>query len=85
MMNSLKGELSLKVGPLVLEVLVRHWFNRLKKECSTGENEDPVDVGARLKEDDILYHEAFVIVKVSKQSVRRLDLEFNLILRISLS
>jgi hypothetical protein len=63
-MNSLTGEVSLKVGPLVLEVLVKHWFDRLKKEYGAGEG-DHVDPGARLKEDDILYHQVFVIAKVS--------------------
>ena len=38
-----------------------HWFDRLKKDYRAGE----VDPGARLKEDDILYHQAFVIAKVS--------------------
>jgi hypothetical protein len=58
-MKSLTGDLGLKVGPLVLEVLVKHWFDRLKRDCAVDDNR--VD----LKEDNILYHEVFVIVRVS--------------------
>jgi hypothetical protein len=62
-MKSLTGDVSLKVGPLVLEVLVKHWFDRLKKDFRPEDGD--LDAGARLKEDDILYHQAFVIAKVS--------------------
>lgn len=56
--NSLTREVGLKVGPTVLEVLVKHYFDRLKENNDTGEAE------ASLKQDNVLYHEAFTIVKV---------------------
>ncbi|KAF8161335.1 hypothetical protein B0H34DRAFT_796140 [Crassisporium funariophilum] len=55
--NSLTREAGLKVGPVILEVLVKHYFERLKKDAQRN------DFGARLKEDDILFDEAFTIAK----------------------
>ncbi|KAF9486039.1 alpha/beta-hydrolase [Pholiota conissans] len=55
--NALTREVGLKVGPTVLEVLVKHYFDRLKADNDTG------DSGATLKQDNVLYHEAFTIVK----------------------
>lgn len=46
------------VGPVILEVLVKHYFDRLKKDA------DHDGTGTSLKDDDVLYHEAFTIVKV---------------------
>lgn len=43
---------------------MKHWFDRLKKKFGAGED-DNADLGARLKGDDLLYHEVFVIAKVS--------------------
>lgn len=60
MPNSLTREVGLKVGPVILEVLVKRWFDRLKKD----EENQNTDSGTRLKEDDILYHQAFTIAKV---------------------
>jgi len=62
-MKVLPGELGLKVGPLVLEVLAKHWFDRLRKDYHAGQGSD-LDPGAKLKEDDVLYRQVFVIVKV---------------------
>jgi len=58
MPNSLTREVGLKVGPVMFEVLVKHYFDRLKKDVKKD------DSGARLKEDELLYDEAFSIVKV---------------------
>ncbi|PPQ64555.1 hypothetical protein CVT24_008457 [Panaeolus cyanescens] len=55
-MNSLTTEVGLKVGPTMLEVLVRHYFDRLKKDVRSGHS-------TRLKEGDVLFDEAFTIVK----------------------
>jgi len=55
--NTLTRDVSLKVGPVILDVLVKHYFDRLKSDNAThGES--------TLKNDDVLYHEAFTIVKV---------------------
>ncbi len=63
-MKVLPGELGLRVGPLVLEVLAKHWFDRLRKDYRAREGSD-LNPGAQLKEDDMLYRQVFVIVKVS--------------------
>ncbi|KAF8911524.1 hypothetical protein CPB84DRAFT_926690 [Gymnopilus junonius] len=55
--NSLTRRVSLMVGPVILEVLVKHYFDRLKNEADRDGSE------ASLKDDDVLYHEAFTIVK----------------------
>lgn len=58
--NSLTREVSFKVGPVILDVLVKHYFDRLKSDVA-GSN-------TPLKQDDILYDEAFTIVKVRSYS-----------------
>ncbi|KAF8963661.1 hypothetical protein BDZ97DRAFT_1939461 [Flammula alnicola] len=55
--NSLTREVGLKVGPTMLEVLVRHYFDRLKNDVETSEP------GGSMKQDHVLYDEAFTIVK----------------------
>lgn len=55
--NSLTREVGLKVGPTVLEVFVKHYFDRLKDD-EAGES------GGSLRKDDVLYNEAFTIIKV---------------------
>lgn len=63
-MKSLTGEVGLKVGPLMLEVLVKHWFDRRKKDNGAVQ-QDLTELGERLKDTDFIFHEAFVITKVS--------------------
>ena len=48
----------------MLGVLLKHCFDHLPKGGSAVEDEH-VDLGARLKKDDLLYHEFFVVLKVS--------------------
>ena len=54
--NTLTRDIGLKVGPTMFQVLVEHYFDRLKLD---------VEKSDCLKQDDVLYHEAFTIVKVS--------------------
>lgn len=68
-MNALARDVGFKVGPVILEVLVKHYFERLKKDV-----EDNQDAGQKLKVEDVLYHEAFTIVKVSKMSSRHQEI-----------
>ena len=57
MPNSLTREAGLKLGPILLETLVKHYFDRIKKESAR--------VGrTQLRQDELLYDEAFSIVKV---------------------
>ncbi|KAI0067652.1 alpha/beta-hydrolase [Artomyces pyxidatus] len=55
MPNSLTRSASLKLGPLFLETLVKHYFDRIKKDASKS--------GIALRKDELLYDEAFSIVK----------------------
>ena len=54
--NTLTRDIGLKVGPTMFQVLVQHYFDHVSLDV---ENSDS------LKQDDVLYHEAFTIVKVS--------------------
>lgn len=59
MSNSLTRKAGLRLGPLVLETLVKHYFDRIKKENAQRSN-----FATQLHQDELLYHEAFNIVKV---------------------
>ena len=61
-LNSLTTDVGLKVGPVLLETLVTHYLERLKKNAS----HDPAST--QLKHDELLYHEVFNIVKVCLNS-----------------
>ncbi|CCL99228.1 uncharacterized protein FIBRA_01243 [Fibroporia radiculosa] len=54
-LNSLLGQAGLKLGPLVLETLVKHYLERVLKERGDGVT--------KLSQDELLYDEAFHIVK----------------------
>ncbi|KAJ7287106.1 alpha beta-hydrolase [Mycena rebaudengoi] len=55
-MNSLVTQAGLKLGPVVLETLVRHYFDRIK-------NKSQEHKGTQLRQDELLYDEAFSIIK----------------------
>lgn len=59
MVNSLTREAGVKIGPLLLETLVKHYFDRFLKD-----NISPDRATNRLRQDELLYDEAFIIVKV---------------------
>lgn len=57
--NVLTSEVGIKIGPIVLETLVKHYFERTLKNTNlngTG--------STQLRKDELLYDEAFNIVKV---------------------
>ncbi|OJA08539.1 hypothetical protein AZE42_02455, partial [Rhizopogon vesiculosus] len=58
MPNSLTRNAGLRLGPVVLETLVKHYFDRIKKENAQRSN-----FATQLHQDELLYHEAFNIVK----------------------
>lgn len=58
MSNSLTRNAGLRLGPLVLETLVKHYFDRIKKESAQQSN-----FATQLHQDELLYHEAFNVVK----------------------
>lgn len=61
-LNTLTTDVGLKVGPVLLETLVKHYLERLKKNSS----HDPAST--QLKHDELLYHEVFNVVKVRLNS-----------------
>lgn len=58
MVNSLTRSLGATFGPIVLETLVKHYFERLRKEAPDGKNT------TKLRQDELLYDQAFNLVKV---------------------
>ena len=58
MVNALTRKTGLTLGPIILETLVKHYFERLARE---SESEDTT----RLRKEELLYDEAFNIIKVS--------------------
>lgn len=59
MVNSLTREASVKLGPILFETLLRHYFDRILKE-NVSQNR----VLTQLRKDELLYDEAFIVVKV---------------------
>jgi hypothetical protein len=57
MPNSLTRRVGLTIGPLFLETLVKHYFARVIRDSSKS--------GVPLRNEELLYDEAFNIVKVS--------------------
>jgi len=75
-LNGLTSSAGLKLGPLVLETLVKHYFERLKvaqkipaTTSSDGVAQDEKQGGSalnnNLRQEELLYDQAFTIVKVS--------------------
>ena len=56
MPNTLISRVGLTVGPLFLETLVKHYFSRVIKDGAKS--------GVPLRSEELLYDEAFNIVKV---------------------
>jgi len=56
MPNPLTRDIGFKVGPVLLEVLAKHWFE--------GSKPDQDEERVKLRKDEILFDEAFTIVKV---------------------
>lgn len=54
-LNSLVGQAGLKLGPLVLETLFKHYLERIQKERGDGVTD--------LSQTELLYDEAFHIIK----------------------
>ena len=57
MVNSLTRKAGLKLGPIILETLVKHYFERIAKDHESQES-------TRLRREELLYDEAFNIIKV---------------------
>ncbi|KAH9856007.1 alpha/beta-hydrolase [Lenzites betulinus] len=56
MVNSLTRQAGLKLGPIILDVLVKHYFERLSKDHEASDM-------PKLMQEELLYDEAFNIVK----------------------
>ena len=70
-LNGLTGTVGLKLGPLVLETLVKHYFERLKAtqkiptDTSSDGEHDGSASNPNLRQEELLYDQAFTIIKVS--------------------
>ena len=60
MVNSLTRETGARLAPLLLETLVKHYFERLVKDRTSTEG----SAITKLRRSELLYDEAFIIVKV---------------------
>lgn len=59
--NPLTRKVGLRVGPIVLETLVKHYFERIKLDAQHKNN------GTRtIRQDELLYDEAFNVIKVCR-------------------
>lgn len=56
--NTLTTQAGLKIGPIVFETLVKHYFDRVKKDLRDGKT-------TQLRQEELLYDQAFTIIKVS--------------------
>ena len=80
MPNSLTRNVGLRVGPILLERLVRHYFDRLKTDVQRKEGKGK-GKDVQLRQDELLYDEAFHIIKVSVRNIHigsQLTLAFRL-------
>jgi hypothetical protein len=58
MVNSLTTKVGATFAPIILETLVKHYFERLKKDLPKGKSTN------QLRQDELLYDQAFNVVKV---------------------
>ncbi len=56
---NLTREAGIKIGPVLLETLVKHYFERISKDGSQSKDLP------QLMQDELLYDEAFNVIKVS--------------------
>lgn len=56
MVNALTSKVGVTLGPIVLETLVKHYFERLRRGGKGT---------TQLRQDELLYDQAFNVVKVS--------------------
>nr|VWO98103.1 Hormone-sensitive lipase [Ganoderma boninense] len=58
MVNALTRKAGLTLGPIIFETLLKHYFDRVAKDHESGES-------TRLRREELLYDEAFNIIKRS--------------------
>ncbi|OCH89858.1 alpha/beta-hydrolase [Obba rivulosa] len=69
MVNSLTRQAGLKLGPIVLETLVKHYFERILKDCHEAEGM------TQLRQDELLYDAAFNVVKAFMEAAAKHTIE----------
>jgi len=57
MPNPLAAQVGLRAGPILLETLVKHYFDRIRAKAES-------DLGTKLRQEELLYDEAFTVIKV---------------------
>jgi len=59
--NTLTRNVGLKVGPLVVETLLKRYFDRVQEQHGPGMT--------RLRQDELLYDATFTIIKVRRRQI----------------
>ncbi|KAF7351100.1 Abhydrolase-3 domain-containing protein [Mycena sanguinolenta] len=72
-MNSLTTQAGLKIGPIVLETLVKHYFERLKHKAHAADSDNP---GTQLRREELLYDQAFNIVKPAIIPLKKFKVDY---------
>jgi hypothetical protein len=63
--NSLTRSVSLRVGPIVLETLVKHYLDKIKRDFQSSSKDEEKQETVQLRQDELMYDEIFTVVKVS--------------------
>ncbi|OBZ69937.1 AB hydrolase superfamily protein C4A8.06c [Grifola frondosa] len=66
--NSLTRQAGLRLGPILLETLVKHYFDRLSKDHESEQM-------PKLRKDELLYDEAFIIIKTFMEAATKHTVE----------
>ncbi|KAF9071674.1 hypothetical protein BDP27DRAFT_1418782 [Rhodocollybia butyracea] len=61
--NSLTRSVSLRVGPIVLETLVKHYLEKIKRDFQSSNKDEEKQETVRLRQDELMYDEIFTVVK----------------------
>lgn len=83
-LNGLTGSAGLKLAPLALETLVKHYFERFIAQripTSDGKQGAPPP-NDNLRREELLYDQAFTIVKVSFMRIRSLPVPVGCVCRV---
>ncbi len=65
MVNALTRKTGLTLGPIIFETLLKHYFDRIAKDHESEES-------TRLRREELLYDEAFNIIKVRVYALLRI-------------
>ena len=66
--SSLTRSVGLRVGPIVLGTLVKHYIDKVKRDFvqTNGSKEKQKNELVQLRQDELIYDEIFTVVKVNQ-------------------